>query len=167
VAAYADASHVKARAGYLGGAWTEESEPAFQDLDGFVREVADEINAAISGLGYTLPTDGSAAALALRGMNADGALLIALDATYPAGDGPQAATQLQERIERRYEKAWERLLAGQHPATTVSEVSDSAAAGATDFWQENPDYGLVPADVEDVVYPNPYLDPAIWRGMPL
>ncbi len=164
---YAEFAHVKARAGYLSGAWDEQSKPSDTDVTGFLSDIAGEIDAAIIGLGIAAPTEGSAAAKALLGMNADGALMLALDATFPAGEGPSAATELQSRLASRYDKAWERLLSGKHPATTAPEATDEGGndQGASSFWTENPEYGLLGVSSEaDPAYPNPAIDPVVVRG---
>lgn len=164
---YAEVAHVKARAGFIGGAWTEQSEPALADVAVFVQQVADELDGAITGLGFTVPTAGSIGAKSLAGMNADGALLLALDATFPAGEGPAAATALQEAVRARYEAAWTLLLAGNHPATTAPGSTDEGdlADGATSFWTENPYYGLpgYASDADPEVV-NPAIDPMPTRG---
>jgi hypothetical protein len=161
---YATVAHVKARAGFLAEAWGEATDVSDADIGIFLGNIADELDAAITGLGQTPPTDGSTAALALVGMNADGALLLALDATFPAGEGPAAATALQESVSKRYEKAWERLLDKKHPATTAPEASGETPE-ESDFWSNNPEYGL-PGIVSpaDPAQPNPAIDPAVVRG---
>jgi len=167
MATYAAVAHVKARAGHLARAWGESTEPSDADIEGFLADVAGEIDAALAGLGFSLPLSATSA-VALRGMNADGALLLALDATWPSGEGPSAATELQKAVRSRYEKSWDRLLDGKHPATTAVEIESDPALAATDFWQENPDYGLpgsgwFPPERD----PNAALDPAVLRGMRL
>jgi hypothetical protein len=165
--AYAEVAHMRARAGYLADAWTEESRPSTTDLSVFLEDVAAELNAAIGGLGLDVPDAGSPAALALRGMNADGALLLALDATFPAGEGPEAATALQAAIRARYDAAWALLREGKLAAVAAISADDPEALFATDFWTENPDYGQEPRGVTTDPFgcPNVALDPAVYRGM--
>lgn len=131
------------------------------EIDGFVRSV-------FSGLGLAAPADDSEAGLALRGLVADGALLLALDATYPAGEGPAAATELQERAAARYAASLALLLSGKHPAVLSVEATtgETAVPSATDFWSENPLYGLIPRELNDETWwSNPHLDPTVGRGM--
>ena len=166
---YAAVEHVRARAGFLSGAWGEQTDVTNADLGVFVQQVADELNGAITGLGFTIPAEDSVAAKSLAGMNADGALLLALDATFPAGEGPAAATALQEAVRARYDAAWTLLLAGNHPATTAPGATDEGdlADGAVSFWTENPYYGLPGYSSEaDPEVVNPYLDPMPTRGQP-
>lgn len=166
---YATVAHVKARAGFLSDAWGEETKPSTTDVAGFLADVSGEIDAAIEGLGFSPPEEGSVPATALRGLNADGALLLALDATFPAGEGPAAATALQEAVRERYNLAWAALLSGKLAAVAAIEATtgDSTVPSATDFWEENPDYGLVPRNLTDdpLGNPNPSLDPSVYRGM--
>jgi hypothetical protein len=166
---YAEVAHVKARAGFIGGAWTEQSEPATTDIEVFLQQVADELDGAVTGLGFSVPAADSVAAKALAGLNADGALLLALDATFPAEEGPSRATALQEAVRERYEAAWKLLLAGNHPATTAPGSTDEGdlADGAASFWTSNPYYGLPGyASEADPEVVNPYLDPMPTRGQP-
>lgn len=165
--AYAAVAHVKARAGFLAEAWGETTDVSVTDIQIFLQGVADEIDAAITGLGVSLPAADSLSAKALVGLNADGALLLALDATFPAGEGPAAATELQKSVQRRYEASWKALVEGKHPATTAPVVSGETGGTESDFWSNNPDYGRrgvqSPADP---ACPNPSLDPVVGRGEP-
>lgn len=158
---YAAVAHLKARAGYLAEAWGEQTDVSDADLAIFIQDVAAEIDAAIVGLGVDIPASGSTSAKALVGLNADGALLLALDATFPAGEGPAAATELQRSVRERYNVAMKRLLDGDHPATTVVTSGATGSPSASDFWSNEPDYGR--PEVEPV-NPNPALDPAVARG---
>lgn len=162
---YATVAHVKARAGFLAEAWGESTDVSDGDVAIFLQGISDEIDAAIIGRGLALPAGDSISAKALVGLNADGALLLALDATFPAGEGPAAATELQDRARKRYEAAWKALLDGKHPATTAPIASGETGGSESDFWTENPDYGrLGYASPAEPVLPNPALDPAVTRG---
>lgn len=162
---YAEVAHVKARAGFIGGAWGESTDVTTADLGHFLISVSDEIDAAIAGLGQSTPAADSVAAKALLGLNADGALLLALDATFPAAEGPQAVTALQEAVRKRYEESWKRLLEGKHPAVTAPEATDTSVLTATDFWTENPEYGQKGVQSEAEPFePNEFIDPYVTRG---
>ena len=164
---YAEIAHVKARAGPLARAWGEDTEPSDADLGVFLANIASEIDGALVGLGFSLPV-GDTSSSALTGMNADGALLLALDATWPAGEGPSAATALAAAVRARYDRSWELLLAGRHPASIAIEIESDPALAATDFWQENEDYGLAGSEwFPPARDPNPALDPHVLRGMTL
>lgn len=167
--AYAEVAHMRARAGYLADAWTEESRPSTTDLAVFLSDVSSEIDAALTGLGLDPPDADTTGALALRGINADGALLLALDATFPAGEGPAAATELQKAIRARYDTSWALLLAGKLAAVVAIQAGTPDVLAASDFWSRNPTYGTEPwPDPEDPYKsPNPALDPAVYRGMSL
>jgi hypothetical protein len=165
---YAALAHVKARAGFLAEAWGEATDVSDADIAIFIQGIADEIDAAISGLGYDVPEADSLSAKALVGLNADGALLLALDATFPAGEGPAAATELQKAVRARYNLAWLALLGGTHPATTVVVGTGAVAGTESDFWANNPDYGRPGySSPADPAYPSQYLDPVVGRGDPL
>jgi len=161
--AYANLSAVTARAGALARAWTAESAPSFSDIEGFLDDVAAEIDALVAARGLTPPLAGSAAANALRGVNADGALVLALEATYPETSGPSSAAKTLDDARRRYEQAVEALTTGTHPAVAVLEASADAPS-ATSFWQQEPGYGQQTPTTDDL---NPYTAPAFARGQPL
>lgn len=167
MAPYASIPHVKARAGHLSRAWGESTEVKDADIGIFLQGVADEIDAAIVGLGVSVPAADSTAAKALAGPNADGALILALDATFPSGEGPAAATALQEAARARYTAFWTALMAGRHPATTAptAEAGETFPGGASDFWTENPYYGIAgydsPAEPE---LANEFIDPPVRKG---
>jgi hypothetical protein len=161
--AYALVADVKARAGRLASAWSRDSSPGDADLERFLDDEAASLNAAILGRGLTLPESGTDAALSLRGVNADGALLLALSGTFPAGEGPAAAQELIRIVEARLSVAWEAIRAGTHPAVVIIEAGDPSAPSASNFWDEDPDYGLV--SVEELEGINPRLQPEAERGM--
>lgn len=136
--AYADLASVKARAGALAGGWTDTSRPANDDIEAFIEDVAAELDALIAARGYALPAADSAAALALRGVNADGALVLALEATYPESSGPGAAVKTIDDARARYENARAQIEEGVFSAFALLE-SGSAAPSASSFWQSEGD----------------------------
>jgi hypothetical protein len=161
--AYAEISDVKGRGGRLSPAWSASSTPADFDLQRFIDDVAGEIDAVVQGAGFTAPATGLAAS-ALRGLNADGALLLALQATFPAGEGPAAAQEILRATEERYRASWERLIAGTHPAIIVLETDVGVGVlNASSFWTDEPDYGQEP--YEERLEINPWLQPEFERGM--
>lgn len=152
--AYADLPAVKGRAGRLSSAWGEHTKPSNTDITGFLTDVAAEIDGLISGRGLSPPEAGSAGALALRGLNADGALLLALEATFPESEGPAAAEDEIRRVRKRYEKGWDALVEGKHAAVTLLE-STGAGPSASSAWTGRS------AEIE------PELAPAWRRGQTL
>jgi hypothetical protein len=137
---YASLSAVKARAGQLASGWTATSKPSDDDIEGFLADVAAELDALIGARGYAAPTAGSPAALALRNVNADGALVLALEATYPETSGPAAAGKTLDEARKRYEAAWGKIAEGKHPAFALLE-SAGASPSASSFWQSEPEFG--------------------------
>jgi hypothetical protein len=161
--AYALVADVKARAGRLASAWSRDTSPGDADLERFLNDEAASLNAAILGRGLTLPEAETDAALSLRGVNADGALLLALSGTFPAGEGPAAAQELIRIVQERLTLAWESIRAGTHPAIVIIEAADVGAPSASNFWDEEPDYGQV--GIEELEELNPRLQPEAERGM--
>lgn len=161
--AYSDLAAVKARAGALSNAWTNVSKPSETDIAGFLDDVAAEIDALLEARGLTPPAPGSAAANALRGINADGALLLALEATYPEGSGPSSAGKILDTVRSRYEDAVSALVEGKLAAIALLEAG-SAAPSASNFFSNEPEYGTVtPARPEDR---NVWIAPGVGRNQP-
>lgn len=136
--AYADLASLKARAGALANAWTATSNPDDEQVSGFLDDVAAEIDALLVARGATPPPDGTAGADALRNINADGALLLALEATYPEGSGPSSASALIDTVRARFDQARGELLDGTLPALALLE-SASSAPHASSFWANESD----------------------------
>lgn len=173
--AYADLAAVKARAGALSRAWTANSTPSNADITTFLDDVAAELDAYLTARGLAPPAPGSAAANALRNVNAYGALVMALEATYPEGAGPASASKEIDDARKQYDKAVEAIIAGKHPAVGLLEATTASAPSASSLWSKEPGYGLplgVPTQpaqypgqpVEDL---NPFLAPQIGRGQSL
>jgi predicted RNase H-like HicB family nuclease len=136
--AYALLADVKARAGALSGSWDAATKPSDGDITGFLGNISDEINAIIAARGLSLPVAGSAAALALAGMNTDGALILALEATFPEGSGPSSAGKTLDDARDRYKESYDQLVAGTLPALALLE-SGASAPSASSFWQQEGD----------------------------
>jgi hypothetical protein len=167
--AYATLEQVIARAGALSSAWDDNSLPSLGDIVQFLADVSSEIDALLGARGLTAPA-GSTAALALAPLNADGALVVALQATFPETRGPAAATQTIAGAQARYEEGMAALLDGSHPALALLEAGN-VAARASSFWENEPLYGLIPGD-PDTLTPfskdgNPNTAPAFARGQGL
>lgn len=153
--AYADLAALKARAGALANAWTATSNPDDDQVSGFLDDVAAEIDALLVARGATPPVAGTAGAGALRNINADGALLLALEATYPEGSGPSSASSLIDTVRARWEEARGELLAGTLPALALLE-SASSAPHASSFWENEGD-SFGQSSVQDSRDRNPFV----------
>lgn len=163
MAAYADLAAVKARAGVLANSWSAATTPSNTDISGFLDDVAAEIDALLTARGYTPPVAGSAAAKALKGINADGALVLALEATFPEGSGPSSAGKPLDEARARYENAYDALLDGSLPALALL-ASSGAAPSASNFFSNEPEYGTVtPTRLEDT---NAWISPGVGRNQP-
>jgi hypothetical protein len=163
---YADESSVLGRAGFIADAWSATSQPSLADIAGFLIDVSGEIDGAIAGAGYDTPATG-AAATSLRGLCADCALVLALEATLPGGSGHEAARELLEAVRERCRAGMDALHAKTHPAITIIDAS-GAGTEASDFWIDNPDYGRLPREVEALLRRrDPNLDPEFVKGQPL
>jgi hypothetical protein len=169
VASYADVEAVQARAGVLSTAWTATSSPSLTDIAGFLDDIAAEIDAALGGRSLTAPAAGSVAANALKNGNALGALVLALQATFPEGSGPASASKQIDSARAEYEALMAAIMDGTHPAVRLLEAG-AASARATTFWHNEPQYGLFPYDPRlDPLAPdaNPNTAPTVARGQSL
>lgn len=160
--AYAVLDDVKARAGVLAGAWTDDSHPSNTDIEAFLDQTAAEIDALLISRNLTPPAPASPAAEALLGMNADAALVLALEATYPEASGPASASKELDSVRARVTAASKALLDGTSAAIALLEATTSGLPTETSFWQKEPTYGLdLMPHLEDQ---NPYLAPAMVRS---
>lgn len=134
MASYATLADVKARAGAVAQAWYDDSDPSNTDVERLIDQVAGELNAYIAGAGYSPDSLDSTAKDALTGINADKALLLAIDATYP-GDR-SGVTELRASIKARVDAYDTAMQAGDTAALIYlgSTASGAAEGGAADFW---------------------------------
>lgn len=136
---------MQARAGVLGNAWTATSKPSTGDISQFLTDVAAEIDGYLGGRGLAAPALGTPAANALRNVNALGALLIALEATYPESSGPASASETIASVREQYQATIDMIVKGTHPAVWLLQEGN-VASKATSFWEQEPNYGLYPLD---------------------
>lgn len=165
--AYATISDLKARAGALSVAWGSDTAPGDGDLERFIDQTAAELDAAIGALGYSLPISDTLAIDALVGVNADMALLLGIDATWPGSSGD--VHDLREQVA-------DRVLAYRDSITNNSlsallylgqTASAQAESGASNYWSKDAalDYYVVWWDERVGRMPRTYgLDP--W-GVPV
>jgi hypothetical protein len=139
---YSEVQDVKARAGKLAPAWDVDTNPGDTDIERFLDDVAAQIDQTISAQGFATPLTGQGAD-ALRGLNADGALVLTLEATFPADTGPAAAKAIHDGALERFNAGMAALQNGTFSAIAYLR-SQASASGATDFWTENPQYGMEP-----------------------
>lgn len=166
--AYAVLSDVQARAGALSAAWTAGSKPSTGDITGFLTNVAAEIDGYLGARDLGTPATGPAAA-ALVGVNADGALILALEATFPEGQGVASAGKTLDDARARYDAAMQELLDGTHSAVVLLEAGN-VQSRASSFWENEPLYGIFPFDPSlDPLSPdaNPNTAPSVARGQSL
>lgn len=157
--AYAEVADVRARAGVLSPAFNQGF-VAEAEIERFLDDAAGEIDARVATAGFATPLTDVVATNALRALNADGALVVAIAAKWP--DGNDGAKTLLERASKRWEAGLEALASGE--ATVLEYLSSLVSSpGSTDFWTENPGYGRVGDPSVDPLTTNPYLAPGIAR----
>jgi hypothetical protein len=135
--AYATLADLKARAGALAQAWYDGSDPSDTDIQVLLDQVSDELDVFYGGAGYDVPLQDPIAQRGLVSINADKALLLALDATYP-GDASNVK-DLRASILARVAVYDAAIATGD--AAILMYLGQSAAgqqeAGASDFWTED------------------------------
>lgn len=144
--AYAARSDVLARAGKFASAWSATTSPSLTDIDGFITDIAAVLNVAIAQHGITTPVTDPTAVAALKGINADGALLLALEPTFPGDTGPSAAQDFIERIETRYTAALDAIEGEDSDIIDILIGHTEATVGADSLWTST-DAGDVYTDV--------------------
>lgn len=148
--AYASFDDVTARAGRLaGGFLVEGKHPDRADIEGFLADVAAEIDAILRAHGHDPATFTSDTREALRGLNADGALILAIPGLDPSGK-PENFVGIYNPAKARYDAGMKLLNEGKLAALLELE---SAGTGATagSFWTDEPTYGDVAPRAEDEV----------------
>jgi hypothetical protein len=159
---YADLNSLRARAGRLAAAWTDETDPDAADLERFLAECSATLDLELGGHGIITPVDDPNAMVVLGGMAADGALVMAIEATWP-GDRPADVGSLLDGARTR----WEAALAGIRDGTNAV-VSFLVASGeelpvlSSCFWVEEPFYPYGASLLNDMWYP--LTRPGAYRG---
>lgn len=158
--AYASIEDVQARAGAIRRAWTSTSTPSLDEIEAFLDTAASRIDLLLTARGYGTPAAASYAE-ALREPNADRALVLALDATFPGGAAPAEVDKLRDAAEARWEDEIGKLEDGTHPVILALLGADSPQASS--LWTTEPDYDPNRAGLAGTF--NRHLDPVIRRGM--
>jgi hypothetical protein len=167
--AYAALGDVQARAGALSGRVDGQLEAVDRRHHHVPDDVAAEIDAALAGRGLAITDPASPAGKALKNVNALGALVLALQATYPEGSGPSSASKAIDDARGEFDGLMASIMDGTHPAVRSLEAG-TATTRATSFWEQEPYYGEFPFDPRlDPLSPdaNPNTAPAFARGQSL
>ena len=164
--AYAAYGDVIARAGRFAGVFALAGKrPNQTDVEGFLQDVAAQLDSSLRARGYDPATVGASVRDALRDLSAFGALSIGL--------GGQTGDEIND-VRRHANSIWSRGLAaiadGSLPAIRELESGRAGGrgAGAGSFWSHEPDYGTAAAaaaEAERLRGTN--LAPAFERGQSL
>lgn len=139
---YASVSDVKALAGFLSNAWTQASDVSERDIETFLALASGDIDVALTVAGATLPLTEPVTLAALRSLAADGALVRALDATWPKAL-PAGALEIRTNAIERFRDALKALEDGSSSIIAIIEQSQGAISGvASSLWIAEPAYGL-------------------------
>lgn len=139
---YASVLDVKALGGFLSDAWTQSSPVSERDLETFLALASGDIDVALAVAGATLPLTDPLPIAALRSLAADGALVRALDATWPKSL-PAGALEIRTNAIKRFEDALRALEDGSSSIIAIIEQSQGAISGvASSLWTSEPAYGL-------------------------
>lgn len=139
---YASVLDVKALAGFLSDAWTQTSPVSERSIETFLALASGDIDVALAVAGATLPLLDPLPIAALRSLAADGALVRALDATWPK-QLPAGALEIRTNAIKRFEDALRALEDGSSGIIALIEQSAAAISGvASSLWTSEPAYGL-------------------------
>jgi hypothetical protein len=161
--AYAELADLRARAGKVGVAWDLDTLPGDPDLDRLLDMAASEIDALLAARGYTVPLTDVTAQEALRSLNTAGALLKALGATMPADTTAADVRELRRDARTEWNDGLKALATGEAGVVAYLESLAGSPPGASDFWDENPEYGQPGTPFTDPGVTNPYLAPTVCR----
>lgn len=161
---YAALTDVQARAGRLLDDVTQN--PSATEVEGFLADTAEKIDAFLNAAGHDTPTVSPAAVQAIRADNADGALVLALEARYGSKAGGEVSAVL-EGARARWNFALLMLRDGKHPAVGILDNEAPATGGvglATSFGSHRR-RTYRPPGVPGGGPANPYADTPIHTGM--
>lgn len=135
---YADVNDVKARAGVLASAFREGAAVGPAEIELYLQQTAGELDAYVGSHGFAVPVVDETASAALSSVNADMALLLAVEANWPGSsardDVADFLTALRERV-GGYRTA---LTAGNLAALlylgAITVDTEQAGGGAASFW---------------------------------
>lgn len=162
---YATYDDVVARAGRARIAFGQSGAPDTTEIEQFLIDVAAEIDAKLNAVGVTIPATDSVLVAALRGVNADGATIMALDSTFPSSQVDKAADRLLDRLERRYMSVMRQIEEGTWPAIQgVINAGVSISPVADNFWSHDPTYGVTTRTSEGFTHSSDML-PGVEKGM--
>lgn len=158
---YADLNVLRARAGRLSGAWDLDTDPDEDDLERWLSECSSTLDLELGVHGVTTPVTDEQAIEVLGAMAADGALVLAIEATWP-GEAPADAGAILAGAKARWEAALQGLRDGTNSvAAFLLAGGDAAEPLSTSFWIEEPTYPY-PLPTSDYVYP--LTRPGAYRG---
>ncbi len=160
---YAERQLVLSRAGRLSAAWDENTHPGYPDIDVHLATVAAELDASFAARGIATPYSAVVQA-ALEGVNADGALVLMIEGSWPGGKGNEETSAIYNAAKARYMGARTAISAGTFEAIVVA-VGQAGGGGedADNFWSAEPNYGRI--NVLERIELNPWLQPTAGRGM--
>lgn len=139
---YASPLDVKALAGFLSTAWTQSSDVSDRDLSTFLAFACGDIDVALAIAGAALPLTDPVPIAALRPLAADGALVRALDATWPKSL-PSGALELRTNALARFAAGLRALEDGTSSVIELIQQGGGAIAGvASSLWTDEAAYGL-------------------------
>lgn len=168
--AYTTAALVLSRGGKATTGIDGTSTPTLTTVEGWVDECAAVIDGYLARHGYTTPATG-AAADALAGLNADGVLVLILDARYQAArdTSPNAPPSMADRVALRWEQGLNALRDGTHPAVGHLSAAASQADGqlASSFWTDEGGPAYIPDPLQPGTDHNANTAPDVYKGMPL
>lgn len=165
--AYAGSQNVVARSGGLLVGLSPTTTPSLADVNGWLDEVGALIDGMVNGAnGFAIPVVSTDAVAALAGVNADGALVLALSAKFPGDSAGPATSGVKKDAQRRFDKAMSDLQTGDHPAVLILQAAATgvsaqqlAGSNATD----NP--GYIPDELNPTRVYNPNFDAPFYKGM--
>lgn len=160
---YADLNLLRARAGRLAGAWTLDTDPDEADLERFLAEASAQLDLELGGQAIETPVTDSNGAKVLSGIAADGALVMALEATWPGGGGRPDVTALRDGAQARWDAALAAIRDGTSALVTFLTTAGGVTAepAASCFWIQEPFYPYTGLD-EDLMFP--LTAPGAYRG---
>ncbi|MFA5801533.1 MAG: hypothetical protein WC911_03560 [Thermoleophilia bacterium] len=150
---YCDITDIESRLSQWlsGNNLSEDTRPTRIDVEGFITDIAAELDAIIAGHNLTVPVTNTTAVAALKGYNATGASAIAANAMFPGQVGANDKAYGAE-LEKSYQTALKRLEAPQHPIIMLLKEATSSTGPESNYTRDPDADGMEPVITKDMVF---------------
>ncbi len=132
----------------LGDNLSEDTRPTRQDVEGFIADIAAELDAIIAGHGLSVPVTNATAVAALKGYNATGAASVAANAMFPGQAGADDKAYGAE-LWGQYKDALKRLEDPKHAIIALLQEAAGSSGPESNYTRDTSAAGVDPVFTRD------------------